>query len=73
MNWLDFIDGGVASAIDPILDVIRQELPDLVESPVPRVVASLLGHTVVSTGAIRHAIDHVQDHALEMAVLGAPC
>jgi len=60
--------GGVASAMEPILDVIRQELPDLVDPPAPQVVASLLGHAVVSTGAIRHAIDHVQDHALEITL-----
>jgi predicted NBD/HSP70 family sugar kinase len=60
--------GGVASGIDPILDVIRRELPALVDPPVPQVVASLLGHAVVSTGAIRRAIDHVQDHALEIAL-----
>ena len=60
--------GGVASGIDPILDVVRRELPALVDPPVPQVVASLLGHAVVSTGAIRRAIDHVQDHALEIAL-----
>jgi len=48
--------------------VIRQELPDLVDPPVPHVVASRLGDGVVSTGAIRHAIDHVRDHALEIAL-----
>jgi predicted NBD/HSP70 family sugar kinase len=70
--------GGVASGIEPILDVIRRELPHLVDPPVPQVVASQLGHAVVSTGAIRRAIDHVQDHALEIALPkppgpGAPC
>ncbi len=64
--------GGVASAIEPILDLIRQELPDLVDPPAPQVVASLLGHAVVSTGAIRHAIDHVQGHALEIALPNHP-
>ena len=38
---LIIIAGGVASAVTPILDVIRQELPALVEPPVPRVVASM--------------------------------
>lgn len=65
---LIILAGGVASAIEPILDVIRHELPDMVDPPVPRVVASRLGDGVVSTGAIRHAIDHVQDHALENAL-----
>jgi predicted NBD/HSP70 family sugar kinase len=65
---LIIVAGGVASAIEPILEVIRQELPDLVDPPVPQVVASTLGHAVVSTGAIRRAIDHVQDHALEISL-----
>jgi len=65
---LIILAGGVASAIESILDVIRHELPDMVDPPVPRVVASRLGDGVVSTGAIRHAIDHVQDHALENAL-----
>lgn len=65
---LIILAGGVASAIEPILEVIRQELPDLVDPPVPHVVASRLGDGVVSTGAIRHAIDHVRDHALEIAL-----
>lgn len=60
--------GGVATAIEPILDVIRQELPHLVDPPIPHVVASQLGDGVVSIGAIRHAIDYVRDHALEIAL-----
>lgn len=65
---LIIIAGGVAAAIVPILEIIRQELPALVEPPVPQVVASLLGDGVVSTGALRHVIDHVQEHALEIAL-----
>lgn len=65
---LIIVAGGVATMIEPILEVIRQELPALVEPPLPSVVASLLGDGVVSTGALRQAMDHVQQHALEIAL-----
>ena len=60
--------GAVAKACDPILDIIREELPQTVGPPVPRVVSSLLGEAVVSIGAVRRALDHVQENALEIAL-----
>ncbi len=60
--------GAVASACDPILDIIREDLPRTVGPPVPRVVSSLLGEAVVSIGAVRRALDHVQEYALEIAL-----
>lgn len=67
---LIIIAGAVASTIDPILDGIHRQLPDTVDPPAPRVVASRLGDAVVSTGALRRAIDHVQERALEITLPG---
>jgi predicted NBD/HSP70 family sugar kinase len=67
---LVIIAGAVAAACAPILEVIRDRMPELAEPPLPRVVASGLGEAVVSVGAVRRALAHVQEHALEMELPG---
>ena len=67
---LVIIAGAVATACQPILDVIREQMPGLAEPPLPRVAASQLGEAVVSVGAVRRAIADVQEHALDIVLPG---
>lgn len=68
---LIILTGQLSTCIEPILDAVRQELPGLPDAYAPRLVASTLGESVVSTGGIRRALDHVQSHALDI-VLAVP-
>lgn len=56
--------GGVALAMEPLVEAITERLQSLTYVP-PRVACSTLGDAVVTTGAIRLAMDHVQEHALD--------
>jgi predicted NBD/HSP70 family sugar kinase len=67
---LIIIAGAVAQACGPILEVIREQMPALAEPALPRVVASQLGEAVVSIGAVRRAVLHVQENALDMVLPG---
>jgi predicted NBD/HSP70 family sugar kinase len=56
--------GGIADSMDHLVDRITDRLPELTYAP-PRIASSTLGDAVVTTGAIRLALDHVQAHALD--------
>ncbi|MGS0688245.1 ROK family protein [Nakamurella sp. GG22] len=57
--------GAVSNSTDVLLDSIGEQLPALTATP-PRVASSPLGESVVSVGAVRLALDHVRDHALDI-------
>ncbi|MFE7566061.1 ROK family transcriptional regulator [Streptomyces sp. NPDC057539] len=52
--------GGWAAGLDGVLDPLRQELSRFCLRP-PRVALSLLGEAAVATGALRLALDHVEE------------
>ncbi|MGW1764285.1 ROK family transcriptional regulator [Streptomyces sp. NPDC002073] len=52
--------GGWAAGLDGVLEPLRQELARYCLRP-PRVALSLLGEAAVATGALRLALDHVEE------------
>ncbi|MFE2499222.1 ROK family transcriptional regulator [Streptomyces scopuliridis] len=52
--------GGWAAGLDGVLDPLRNELSRFCLRP-PRVALSLLGEAAVATGALRLALDHVEE------------
>lgn len=54
------IIGGWAAGLDGVLDPLRDELSRYCLRP-PRVTLSLLGEAAVATGALRLALDHVEE------------
>ncbi|GAA1189961.1 ROK family transcriptional regulator [Streptomyces hebeiensis] len=52
--------GGWAAGLDGVLDPLREELARYCLRP-PRVTLSLLGEAAVATGALRLALDHVEE------------
>ncbi|AXG76682.1 ROK family protein [Streptomyces paludis] len=52
--------GGWAAGLDGVLDPLRRELSRFCLRP-PRVTLSLLGEAAVATGALRLALDHVEE------------
>ncbi|MFG2710480.1 ROK family transcriptional regulator [Streptomyces goshikiensis] len=52
--------GGWAAGLDGVLDPLRRELERYCLRP-PRVAQSLLGEAAVATGALRLALDHVEE------------
>lgn len=63
--------GGVAASARALLPVIEEELPKYTFTP-PRVEASSLGDGIVSIGAIRLALDYVEEHALDLHPASLP-
>ncbi|UGY94857.1 ROK family transcriptional regulator [Streptomyces gobiensis] len=63
--------GGWAAGLDGVLDPLRDELARYCLRP-PRVALSVLGEAAVATGALRLALDHVEEQlfALEGAMRG---
>lgn len=59
------IGGAVASAAKSLLPAIEEQLATFTTTP-PRVAASSLGDTIVSVGAVRHALNYVEQHALDL-------
>jgi predicted NBD/HSP70 family sugar kinase len=57
--------GGVAASAHALIPVIEEQLPKFTFTP-PRVEASSLGDGIVSIGAIRLALDYVEEHALDL-------
>ncbi|MBD1537589.1 ROK family protein [Arthrobacter sp. S13_S34] len=57
--------GGVAASARALIPVIEEQLPKFTFTP-PRVEASSLGDGIVSIGAIRLALDYVEEHALDL-------
>jgi predicted NBD/HSP70 family sugar kinase len=59
------IGGAVATAAKALLPEIEKQLATFTTTP-PRVAASSLGDTIVSIGAVRHALNYVEQHALDL-------
>lgn len=59
------IAGAVSQATEVLLDPIAEQLPALTATP-PRLAVSTLGEGVVSIGAVKLALDHVLDVALDL-------
>jgi predicted NBD/HSP70 family sugar kinase len=57
--------GGVAASAGALIPSIEKQLPKFTHTP-PRVEASALGDGIVSIGAIRHALDYVEENALDV-------
>jgi predicted NBD/HSP70 family sugar kinase len=57
------IGGAVAASASMLLPGITAELPRLTETP-PRIAVSGLGDAIVATGAVRLALDYVEQNAL---------
>ncbi|MET3807064.1 putative NBD/HSP70 family sugar kinase [Nakamurella sp. UYEF19] len=60
------ICGAVATSAATLIDDVTALLAATTETP-PKLFASKLGDTVVSLGAVRHALDYVDRHALDIA------
>lgn len=63
--------GGVAESARALIPAIEKQLPEFTFTP-PRVETSGLGDGIVSIGAIRHALDYVEDHALDLFPASLP-
>ena len=61
------IAGAVAESCEPMLELVRHELDRYLDPPGIEVLASGLGREIVTLGAVRRALDHVREHALEIA------
>lgn len=64
------VAGAVAESAGVLLGRIEEQLPRFAATP-PRVAVSVLGEEVVSVGAVRLALDHVERHALDLELLAA--
>jgi predicted NBD/HSP70 family sugar kinase len=63
--------GGVAASANALIPAIEEALPKFTFTP-PRVEASSLGDGIVSIGAIRLALDYVEEHALDLHPASLP-
>lgn len=59
------IGGGVAKSAGVLLESVAERLPQLTATP-PRLAASPLGDAIVTVGAVRRALDHVEANWLEL-------
>ena len=59
------IGGAVSASAGVLLEDITALLPRFTATP-PRVAASTLGDEIVSLGAVRHALDYVEERALDI-------
>ena len=59
------IGGGVAKSAGVLLESVAERLPRLTATP-PRLAVSPLGDAIVTVGAVRRALDHVEVNWLEM-------
>ncbi|WP_020385788.1 ROK family protein [Kribbella catacumbae] len=64
------IGGAVAAAAESLLPSIRQQLATYTATP-PRIAVSSLGDTIVSVGAVRRALNYVEQHALDLQLSSA--
>jgi predicted NBD/HSP70 family sugar kinase len=63
--------GGVAASAGALIPSIGKQLPKFTHTP-PRLEASALGDGIVSIGAVRHALDYVEAHALDLYPAALP-
>jgi predicted NBD/HSP70 family sugar kinase len=61
------IGGAVAEAAKALLPSIEQLLATFTSTP-PKVAVSSLGDTIVSVGAVRHALNYVEQNALDLTL-----
>ncbi|MFF1823234.1 ROK family protein [Kribbella sp. NPDC058245] len=59
------LGGAVAEAAGQLLPDIEKQLSGYTSTP-PRVAVSSLGDAIVSVGAVRHALNYVEQHALDL-------
>ena len=59
------LGGAVAEAAAALLPDLEAHLARYTSTP-PRVAVSSLGDAIVSVGAVRHALNHVEQHALDL-------
>ncbi|KQY21235.1 hypothetical protein ASD16_18115 [Cellulomonas sp. Root485] len=60
------IAGAVAESCEPLLELVRHELDRYVDPPGIQVLASGLGRDIVTVGAVKRALDHVRENALDI-------
>lgn len=60
------VAGAVADSCEPLLELVRDDLGRYLDPPGIDVRASTLGRDVVTLGAVKRALDHVREHALEI-------
>ncbi|MFI6679165.1 ROK family protein [Kribbella sp. NPDC050470] len=65
------IGGAVAEAAKSLLPDIEQQLAGFTSTP-PRVAVSSLGDAIVSVGAVRHALNYVEQNALDLSLSCRP-
>jgi predicted NBD/HSP70 family sugar kinase len=65
------IGGAVAQAAGALLPDLEEQLPRYTSTPL-RVAVSSLGDTIVSVGAVRHALNYVELHALDLELSCRP-
>lgn len=63
------IGGAVAGSASVLLETITQRLAGYTATP-PRVAVSPLGDSIVTVGAVRHALDYVESHSLDLKLAG---
>jgi predicted NBD/HSP70 family sugar kinase len=68
---LVILGGAVAEATGALLPDIEKHLADFTSTP-PRVAVSSLGDAIVSVGAVRHALNYVEQHALDLHLTSRP-
>jgi predicted NBD/HSP70 family sugar kinase len=59
------LGGAVAEGAAALLPDLEKQLGDYTATP-PRVAVSSLGDAIVSVGAVRHALNYVEQHALDL-------
>jgi predicted NBD/HSP70 family sugar kinase len=65
------LGGAVADASKTLLPDIEKHLTGFTSTP-PRVAVSSLGDAIVSVGAVRHALNFVEQHALDLNLTCRP-
>jgi predicted NBD/HSP70 family sugar kinase len=65
------LGGAVADASKTLLPDIEKHLAGFTSTP-PRVAVSSLGDAIVSVGAVRHALNYVEQHALDLNLTCRP-
>ncbi|MFF0271413.1 ROK family protein [Kribbella sp. NPDC004536] len=65
------IGGAVAQAAAALLPDLEEQLPRYTSTPL-RVAVSSLGDAIVSVGAVRHALNYVELHALDLELTCRP-
>ncbi|MFJ6453575.1 ROK family protein [Paenarthrobacter sp. NPDC091669] len=65
------IAGAVAASAQALIPGIEEKMTEFTFTP-PRLATSPLGDGIVSLGAIRHALDYVEEHALDLYPASLP-